>query len=290
MAVVAVLGTGIMGAPIARRLAEGGHEVRAWNRTRAKAEALVDAGVDVAESPAEAVGWADAVVTMLADGRAVEETMLSSGALEEMEPGALWIQMSTIGAEASDRLIAAAGDAGVVFVDAPVMGSKPHAESGQLFVVASGPEEARPRCEPLFAGLARRVEWVGPAGLASRLKLVFNNWVICTVENLAETLALAEALGVDPGSFLETLEDEPFDMAYAHVKGALMIAREFPASFPLRLARKDLALVLEEARGRVELPLVETTLAQYERAVELGLGDEDTSAVYLATAPERQEA
>jgi 3-hydroxyisobutyrate dehydrogenase len=109
-------------------------------------------------------------------------------------------------------------------------------------VLASGPEGARARCEPLFAPLARRVEWLGPAGHGSRLKLVFNNWILCSVENLAETLALAEALGVEPGGFLAILEGEPFDMRYAHLKGALMLDREFPAAFPLRLGRKDLEI------------------------------------------------
>jgi 3-hydroxyisobutyrate dehydrogenase len=273
-----------MGAPIARRLAEAGHEVRAWNRTRAKAEVLSDAGVAVAGTPAEAVAGADAVVTMLADGPAVEEVMAGGGALDSLPSGALWIQMSTVGASWIDRLIALAEARDAVLVDAPVMGSKPQAESGQLFVLASGPEEAQPRCEPLFAPLARRVEWLGPAGLGSRFKLVFNTWILCTVENLAETFVLAETLGVEPAEFLETLEGEPFDMPYAHVKGALMIEREFPSAFPLRLARKDLALAVSEVEGRAELPLVEAALAQYERAVELGHGEEDSSAVFLATA------
>jgi 3-hydroxyisobutyrate dehydrogenase len=264
VATVAVLGTGIMGGPIARRLAEAGHDVRVWNRTRAKAEALSASGVEVASTPAEAAAGVQAIVTMLADGSAVEEVMTTGGAIEALPPGAVWIQMSTIGAAATDRLIAAAEEREVVFVDAPVLGSKPHAESGQLFVLASGPDDARTPCGPLFAPLARRVEWLGPAGHGSRLKLVFNNWILLSLEGIAETLALAEALDVEPGSFLAILEGEPFDMRYAHPKGALM-------------------LVLEEVEGHVELPLVAAALAQFDRAVELGHGDEDSAAVYLAT-------
>jgi 3-hydroxyisobutyrate dehydrogenase len=169
VATVAVLGTGIMGGPIARRLAEAGHEVRVWNRTREKAEAL--AGVTVAATPAEAAAGAEAVVTMLADAAAVDAVMAAGG----VPDGTLWIQMSTVGAEPTDRWARAAGERDVVFVDAPVLGSRPHAEAGELFVLASGPEEARPRCEPLFAPLARRVEWLGEAGLGSRLKLVFGH-------------------------------------------------------------------------------------------------------------------
>jgi 3-hydroxyisobutyrate dehydrogenase len=282
VATVAVLGTGIMGAPIARRLAEAGHGVRAWNRSPDKVEPLVASGVAPSKEPAEAASQADAIVTMLADAAAVEEVVRGQLVLEALAPGSLWLQMSTIGGSATDRLAEHAREHRIVLVDAPVLGSKLQAENGQLFVLASGPDEARTRCEPLFSPLARRVEWLGEAGVGSRLKLAFNNWILCSVENLAETLALTEGLGVDPRRFLALLEGEPFDMAYAHVKGPLIVERDFPPAFPLRHARKDLALVLEEARGRVELPLVEAALAQYDRALELGHGDEDAAAVALA--------
>jgi 3-hydroxyisobutyrate dehydrogenase len=267
-----------MGAPIARRLAEAGHEVRAWNRTPEKANLP---GVAAMATAAEAVEGAEAIVTMLSDGPAVESVIRMP---ESLPAGALWIQTSTVGAAAADRLGSIAAERGLVYVDAPVLGSKSHAEGGELFVLASGPADAQARCEPLFAALARRVEWLGEAGVGSRLKLAFNNWILCTLENLAETLALTQALGVDPARFLAILDGEPFDMRYAQLKGPMMLAREFPAAFPLRLARKDLALVLEDA-ARVDLPLVEAALAQFERADELGHGDEDASAVSLATAP-----
>jgi 3-hydroxyisobutyrate dehydrogenase len=280
VAVVAVLGTGIMGAPIARRLAEAGHEVRAWNRTVERSEPLAAAGVAVAWEPAEGAAHTDAVVTMLADAAAVDEVVVDQYVPEAIGPGALWLQMGTIGVTATDRLAKHARERGVLFVDAPVLGSRSHAESGQLFVLASGPESARPLANELLAPLARRVEWLGEAGAGSRLKLAFNSWILCTLENLAETLALTEAFGIEPRRFLDLLAGEPFDMAYAHLKGELMLAREFPPAFPLRLARKDLALVLDEAG--VELPLVEAVRAQLERAVELGHGDDDAAAVALA--------
>jgi 3-hydroxyisobutyrate dehydrogenase len=277
VATVAVLGTGIMGGPIARRLAEAGHVVRAWNRTSQKATLP---GVTVAPTPAEAAAGAEAVVTMLADGAAVEAVMTAGGALEALPAGALWIQMSTIGAAETDRLALRAAERQVVFVDAPVLGSKAQAESGDLTLLASGPEEARERCAELARPVMRELLWLGPAGVGTRLKLVCNNWILCTIENLAETLALAQALGVDAQAFFSVLDGRAFDMAYAHLKGGMMLSGDFPAAFPLRLARKDLALVLQEAASSVELPLVEAALARYERAVELGHGDEDVSAVY----------
>jgi 3-hydroxyisobutyrate dehydrogenase len=280
---VAVLGTGIMGGPMARNLARAGHDVTIWNRTVQKAEALEEDGARVASTPVDAVRDADFVLTMLADARAVEETMIESGALDVMPQGGLWIQSSTIGVAATERLAALAGERGITFVDAPVLGTKKPAEDGQLFMLASGPEEARARCEPVFDAISRGHVWLGEAGLGTRLKLVVNSWILCTIENLSETFVLAQTLGVDPRRFLEAISGGGMDMPYAHLKGENILNQDFPASFPLAHARKDAALILE-AVGDVELPLVRATLQQFDRAFELGHGDEDMSAIYYASA------
>lgn len=275
---VAVLGTGAMGASMARRLLEAGHEVRVWNRTREKAEGL---GAPVAATPAEAVDGAEAVITMLADGPAVAAVM--EEALPALAPGCVWLQMSTVGVAWADRLAALAAEHGVALVDAPVMGSRPAAEQGQLLPLVSGPAAARERCRPLLEALSRSVLWLGDEpGLGSRLKLVLNLWIMTSVESLAECLALADALGLDPARFLQAMAGAPFDMEYAHWKGEMMLRQEFPAAFALRLARKDVGLALEAAAAcGVELPLAAATFERFGRAVELGHGDEDFSAVYL---------
>jgi len=280
---VAVLGTGIMGGPMARNLLRAGHEVTVWNRTMEKAEALEEEGARVAPTPADAVRDAEIVLTMLTDAQALEATVVESGGLDEMRQGGLWIQTSTIGVAATDRLAEEAGERGITFVDAPVLGTKKPAEDGQLFMLASGPEEARARCEPVFDAISRGHVWLGEAGLGTRLKLVANNWILCTMENLAETFVLAQTLGVDPRSFLDAISGGAMDMPYAHLKGEAMLNQDFPASFPLVHARKDVALVLDAA-GDVELPLVRATMQQFDRAFELGHGDEDMSAVYYASA------
>jgi 3-hydroxyisobutyrate dehydrogenase len=280
---VAVLGTGIMGGPMARNLLQDGHDVAVWNRTTEKAEALEPDGARVASTPVAAVRAAEVVLTMLADAHAVEETMIESGALDAMAQGALWIQSSTIGVAPTERLAESAGERGVTFVDAPVLGTKKPAEDGQLFMLASGPEEARGRCEPVFAAIARGHVWLGEAGLGTRLKLVVNSWILCTIENLSETFFLAKTLGVDPRRFLESISGGGMDMPYAHLKGENILNLDFPPSFPLAHARKDAALILDAA-GDVELPLVRATLEQFDRAFELGHGDEDMSAVYYASA------
>jgi 3-hydroxyisobutyrate dehydrogenase len=267
---VAVLGTGIMGGPIARNLAAAGHDVRAWNRTREKAEGL---GATVAETPGEAAAGAEAVITMLADGPTVETVV------PDLDAETLWVQMSTIGVADTARF----AERHERFLDAPVLGSKPQAESGELLVLAAG----RERPDELFDAIANRVMWLDDEpGAGTRLKLVTNLWIMNLVENLAETFALAEALGLDPRRFLDAIEGRPMDSPYAHLKGEKILNRDFTAAFALKHATKDVRLALEAARlAGVELGLGPATLARFERAVELGHGDEDTATVWFASRP-----
>src|SRR6476659_567988 len=174
-----------MGAGMARNIAAAGLPLRVWNRSQDKADALADTGAQVAGSVAEAVTGADLVVTMLFDADSVAAT------LEQAR-----------GAPGHDRLAALAGDLGVPLVDAPVLGTRKPAEDGALVVLASGPEEVRPRVGPLFDAIGSRTLWVGPAGAGYRLKLAANAWGLTVVEGIAESLALARALGLDPALFL----------------------------------------------------------------------------------------
>ncbi|RSD08646.1 NAD(P)-dependent oxidoreductase [Amycolatopsis eburnea] len=278
---VAFLGTGIMGAPMAANIAKAGLDVRVWNRTRAKAEPLADVAT-VADSAASAAEGADILVTMLADGPAVAE------AFEAASPasGTLWLQMSTVGLDWTDRLAAAAEQAGVVFVDAPVLGTRQPAEQAQLQVLASGPEEARPKATPVFDAVAVKTQWLGPAGRGSRLKLVLNAWVLALTNATAESLGLAAALGVDPSLFLETIEGGSLDVGYAHVKGGAMLSGEYPPSFPAGLAAKDARLVVEAAGEDVDVAGARAALSHLEAAVEAGHGDEDMAALYRAVRKE----
>ena len=282
---VAVLGTGIMGAAMARNLLKAGIEVRAWNRSREKAEPLEEDGAKVADSPAEAAEGADFLLTMLADADTVAE-VVDDGVLSALSDGGVWLQMSTVGIEGTGRLGELAAGSGVAFVDAPVLGTKAPAEGGQLIVLASGPEEVRERSEAVFEPMASKVAWLGEAGAGSRLKLVVNNWIVGLLGVLAETLSLAEATGVDPRRFLETIEGGPLGLPYAQMKGNMMIEERFPASFFLKLARKDAALVLDAARANgLEMSVTEAVIARFDDAISSGHGDEDMAAVYEATKP-----
>jgi len=279
---VAVLGTGIMGAPMARNLARAGFEVRVWNRTLDKARPLAEDGVRVTDSPAEAAGDAEFVLTMLADGATTAQVMDQAAA----GPDAVWLQMGTIGSEWTRRL---ASTTDLVFVDAPVAGSDVPARDGTLVILASGPDEVRDRVAPVFDVLGRKTLWLGPAGAGTALKLAINNWAIVQIEGIAECLALTSALGVDPAHLLDALADLPLGSPYAVAKGRAMLAGKLDPGFPLRLAVKDAGLVLEAAIDtRVDVPLIEALLPKWREVVREGYGDEDLAAAvrrYDLTAP-----
>jgi 3-hydroxyisobutyrate dehydrogenase len=284
---IAVLGTGTMGAPMARNLIRAGHTVRAWNRTAEKARQIE--GANAFDTPAEAASGADVVLTMLADGKAVEDTMTGEeGALGGMSDDAVWLQMSTVGLAATERLMRLAEERRIAFVDAPVVGTKQPAEKGELTVLASGPGEARERARPVFDAVASKVVELGDAGEGTRLKLVINSWLVTLVEGLAETLALAEAIGIEPKVFLETIDGSPVGTVYAQLKGKLMIEREFPPAFSLKLAHKDAELVLEAAeRVGFDAALAKVIDRKMEEAIEQGHGEEDMAAVFYASVPGR---
>jgi 3-hydroxyisobutyrate dehydrogenase len=279
---VAVLGTGIMGLPMTANLAGAGLTVRAWNRTAEKARPLAEQGVTVLGTPAEAVDGADIVVTMLADGQAVQDSF--DAASSALSPDALWIQMSTVGVEWTGKLAAAAEKVGIAFVDAPVLGTKQPAEQGKLVVLGSGPEELRDKCAPVFDAVGSRTIWVGEAGAGSRLKLVANAWVLALTNATAESVALARTLGVDPDQFLDAIKGGSLDVPYAHLKGAAMAADEFPPAFPAKLAAKDARLVLEAGGDAVDLAGTGAVLAHLDAAIEAGHGDEDMAVLYRAVA------
>jgi 3-hydroxyisobutyrate dehydrogenase len=284
---VALLGAGgTMGRGMAANLAAQ-LDVRAWNRTREKLAGLAgEHAVAVCGSAREAAEGADVVLTILSDAAAVLAAMEGeSGALAGARPGAIWLQMSTIGVEATERCIELAEEAALTFVDAPVLGTKKPAEEGQLVILGSGPEEARDRLEPLFGAVGKRTLWAGEAGAGSRLKVAVNTWIVAVVEGAAEMLALAEALGLDPQLALTALAEGPLDQPYLRLKSKMMLEREFTPSFRLELAAKDAGLALDAAEAEgLELPML---AAIHERMVYASHdhGDEDLAAVYLASSP-----
>jgi 3-hydroxyisobutyrate dehydrogenase len=278
---------------MARNLARAGIEVRAWNRTRAKAEPLKADGVFIAATPGQAAEGAGVVLTMLADTDAVVTAMeCQDGALHVMADSdqpelPIWLQMSTLGEEATDWCVGLAGRYGVQYVDAPVLGTRQLAEQGQLVVLESGPPEARPRVQPIFDAIGHRTVYAGPAGGGTKLKLITSGWTLAVVEAAAEMIALAEGLGIDPSLFFQAIEGSPVDSPCLQVKGRAMTQRDFTPSFRLTLAAKAADLVEEAAfLHGLSLPLLDVVARRFGQAAREH-GDEDLSATYLTSAPEK---
>jgi 3-hydroxyisobutyrate dehydrogenase len=282
---ITFLGTGIMGAPMARHLAAAGHDVTVWNRTAEKARPLAEHGAHVAQDVAAAATGAEVVVTMLTDGDAVEEVMRE--AAPAAPEGALWWQASTVGIGGTESLAALAEDEGLVLVDAPVLGTKGPAEGGELVVLVSGPPNAIGSLQPLFDAVGSKTIILGDAaGAATRFKLVMNHWVLAVTDAIAETIAFAEGVDLDPALFLEAIRGGALDIGYAHLKGPGMIDGELPVAFPLKHALKDADLILEAAeRHDLDLDLAATVRNRFARAAEEGHGDEDMGMVVQATRP-----
>ncbi|MFI2636220.1 NAD(P)-dependent oxidoreductase [Streptomyces collinus] len=289
---VSVLGTGIMGAAMARNLARAGHTVHAWNRTRAKAEPLAAEGVRIADSPEQAVRDTDIVLTMLHDGPAALETMRE--AAPALRPGIAWVQSSTAGLDGVAELAAFAREHGLLFYDAPVLGTRQPAEAGTLTVLAAGPVEGREKVTPVFEAVGARTVWSGEDGAeggATRLKLVANSWVLAVTAAAGEALALSKALGVDPHGFFDLVAGGPLDMGYLRAKSDLVLeGRLTPPQFAVSTAAKDARLIVQAGAGHgVRLDVAEAAAARMERAAAQGHADEDMAAAYFASFDEKTD-
>jgi len=264
--VVAVLGTGTMGAGMVRSLRRAEIPVRMWNRDSSKAQALTGTGAEAHPSPAEAVSGADVVVTMLFDADSAIEVIRQAQA----PAGTVWLQASTVGVEGVDRIVDVAAELGLVLVDCPVLGTKGPAEQGQLVMLASGPAEQREALAPVLDAMGRKTLWVGEAGQGSRLKMACNAWLISISVGTAQSVALARGLGVDPQFFLDAVDGGPMDTPYAKMKAGNMISGEHPVSFGLTGATKDAVLIQAALRtagvsDRFDTAAVETMQLAIER-------------------------
>ncbi|MGL5825238.1 MAG: NAD(P)-dependent oxidoreductase [Nocardioides sp.] len=275
---VAVLGTGTMGAPMARNIAEAGLDTRVWDRTEARARPLADVGATVCASVGDAVSGADVVVTMLWDADSVTEALLAGSG--HYAAGAVLVQASTVGVDGANAVGVVAEELGLTYVDAPVLGTKQPAQTGNLLVLASGPREAESTVAPVFEAIGAKTMWLGEAGVASRLKLVANAFVLSLSASIAQSVGLARALDVDPKLFLEAVSGGPLDNVYVQGKGGAMIAGTFPAAFGLGGGAKDAGLILAAtADDAMDRRLMEAVHAQLSQVLNDGYGDEDIAAI-----------
>ncbi|HET9248724.1 MAG TPA: NAD(P)-dependent oxidoreductase [Actinomycetota bacterium] len=277
MSRVAVLGLGAMGRAIAQRLLGAGHDLSVWNRTPGADEGLVAAGARSASSAADAVRDAEVVITMVTDPPALEAVLFGpDGAASAMPRTATLIEMSTVGPTAIASVAERLGP--VAVLDAPVLGSVPSVQSGTLVILAGGDRAVFDRHADLLSLLGKPI-YAGPAGSGAWLKLVNNAASIATLVALGELLALTDraGLGIDP--VLQSLEAGPLASLIERWRPRLK-GEDQASYFRLALARKDLAIVFDEAEARnTELTVAGTAAARCDEAIEAGLGDEDFGAV-----------
>jgi 3-hydroxyisobutyrate dehydrogenase len=280
---VAFLGIGTMGHAMAASALRAGIHTVIWNRTPAALGGLKDLGAEIADSPADAAQKAAIVVTMLPDADVVLSVAQEQGMLTALAPGSIWVQMSTIGVAGIERVAgqAAAERPDVMFIDAPVSGSKGPAEKGQLNIFASGPNEARSRLEPLFAALGQRTIWVGPVGTGSRLKLVANAWLALGSEAVSASVALAKELGLEMETVMNALDGNPLVSPWQAAKLPRIAQGDFSDQFGLALALKDVHLALQAATDD-RFQALAGLAQEWQEMVDFGLGDLDLTVVAWA--------
>jgi 3-hydroxyisobutyrate dehydrogenase len=276
---VAVIGAGTMGGAMTTRLLALRFEVHVWSRHSASTVSLVELGATGHEDVRDAVAEADVVLTTLPTAAVTAEVMLDAKGIDAAPPGATWAQMATIGLSATQSVYEVVRDRrpDVAFVDAPVSGSRGPAESGQLLILAAGPDSATPLLKSVFDALGRKTLWLGPVGAGSRMKLILNTWLAFQTECAAEAASLAKRLHIDPPMLVEALRENPLASEYAMAKLDRILEGDYHADFSLDWALKDLDLVGSEA-GTDAAPIAADIADRWRDLVENGASGLDVSA------------
>jgi len=277
---VAVLGIGAMGHGMATSALRAGIPTIVWDRRAEATRDLAQLGAEVADTAANAARRAAIVVTMVTDTDAVISIAVDQGMLAALGPGAVWVQMSTIGVAGTDRIAAMveAERPDVTLIDAPVSGSTDPAEHGQLTIFASGPDEVRSHVASLFDALGQRTIWVGPVGAGTRLKLVNNTWLAFATEAVAASAALASRLGLETRTVMEAIGGGPLVSPWQAAKLERISNGEFSAQFALSLALKDVRLALEAA-GDDRFGVLACLADEWQHVIDQGLGGYDLTVV-----------
>ena len=281
---VAVLGIGMMGFPMGRRLCEAGCRVSVWNRSRSKAERLAPFGARVADTPADAVRDADIVMTLLEDGQVVEDVLFQQGTTGSLARGSLVIDMSSIQPRQARDHAARLGALGVNHLDAPVSGGTVGAEAGTLAIMVGGKPADFERARPVFEVLGRPTH-VGPHGSGQLAKLANQMIVGITIGAVAEALLLCEKGGADMAKVKQAITGGFADSRILQVHGQRMIERDFTKRGAMTVQLKDMRNALTTAQEiGFEAPITGLFEQLFAQAVEHGLSDLDHSALFVELA------
>ena len=278
---VALLGLGVMGGGMAHNLLRANFPLVVYNRSREKGLPLRDAGAEVADTPRQAAEGADVVISMVADDGASRAVWLGGdGALEGASSGAVLIECSTLSTAWVRELAGHAQDMGCQFLDAPVTGSKPQAEAGELTFLVGGDVRTLEQVKPILRAMGRTIHHLGPTGSGATMKLINNLLVGVQAAALAEALHLAENAGLDTAQVLDILSNGAVGSTVMRMKGPKMLSRDYSTQFALRWMHKDMTYALDEAvRRTVPLPTVAAAREIYRMALARGLDGQDFAAV-----------
>lgn len=281
---IAVLGIGMMGFPMARRLCEAGCEVSVWNRSRAKAERLQPFGATVADTPAEAVAQADVLITLLEHGGVVQDVLFEQGAAQGLKAGALVVDMSSIQPRQAREHAQRLASLGARHLDAPVSGGTVGAEQGTLAIMAGGSEADFAQALPVFELLGKAVH-VGPHGAGQLAKLANQMIVGITIGAVAEALLLCEKGGADMARVKQAISGGFADSRILQVHGQRMVERDFAKRGAMAVQLKDMRNALATAAEvGFEAPITGLFEQLFAQGVEHGLADMDHSALFVELA------
>ena len=286
MATVGFVGLGAMGGRLAARLLAAGHDVHGTNRTEAKAAALVESGLIWRETPREVAQAADVVFSMVTNDAALAAVAAGNdGILDGLAPGKVYVDMSTVGPQASRDLAVRVQALGAEMLDAPVSGSVPNAEEGTLTIMVGGSEEAFARVEPILRELGTVVMRIGGNGSALLMKLAVNISLAEQMLAFSEGVLLAEQGGIDRKLAISVLTQSPLGSPMLKSRGPLLLDLPEQGWFDVRLMRKDLQLALEAAK-KLNVPLPSASVANelYTAADAMGYKDRDIAVVYEVLA------
>src|SRR5207302_142241 len=276
---VGFIGLGMMGSGMTRNLIKAGHTLIVFNRTRSRAQELVQLGATVAATPGEAAGNAEVLITMLADDHALEDAILGpERALQSLPAGAIHVGMSTISVAMSRRLQAAHGERQQHYVAAPVFGRPEAAEAAKLFIVVAGPAAQIQRCQVLFDAMGQKTFVLDENAPAANVVKLTGNFLISTViESMAEAVSLVRKSGVDPNKFLDVLTGSLFSAPIYKNYGGMIAANRFEK---LPLGLKDNRLVLAAAEeAAVPMPMASLVHDRFVDAIAQGLSEADWTAI-----------
>jgi 3-hydroxyisobutyrate dehydrogenase-like beta-hydroxyacid dehydrogenase len=278
---VGLIGLGLMGHPIAVNLLKKGFSLTVWNRTASRANDLVSQGAKVAASPQDAAAASDVLLMIVSDPPAVEQVLWGDkGVFKGLRRGSVLVDCSTVSPDLARRSADFCSERGIEYLDAPVTGGTWGAEKGELVMMVGGSADTLKRVEPVFGAIAKRWFHLGPVGAGQTVKLAMNMLLALEVQAFAEALALTEAGGVAGERLVEVMQASMGRAPVLDVKAPLLLQRNYPPSFPLRLMHKDIALALDLAkRLGVSLPAGNAAREVYAKILSSAREDVDYAAI-----------